>query len=225
MSMRFIRGGIGGLASTIAAAVLVLAPGSTSAAADTGSPSAPTDLHVQSVSFTSVTLGWNPAADDSGWVMYEAEANALPRSLQRFASTEPRTTITGLIPGLPYTASVVAVDGSRNSSAPASVQFTTPVDATPPTVPGNLRATPTVAPVDVIAWDASTDSSRIRYVIRSSGSFLTATYGTSVTAWDLLYLDCVVLPGSTHTLTVEAQDDFTNVSARSGAVTVTFPNR
>jgi hypothetical protein len=213
-----------GLASIFAAVGTVLAPG-VAMAADSAAPSAPTGLHVQNLSATSVTLAWNPSVDDSGWVLYEAEANALPRSLLRYASTEPSKTITGLVPGLTYTASVVAIDGSQNRSAPASIQFTAPVDRAAPTTPTNLRAAPTRAPVDVISWNAATDASRVQYVLRSSGTDLYGTFNTSVTAWELLYLDCVVLPGSTHTLTVEALDAHGNVSGRSNPLTVTFPTR
>jgi predicted phage tail protein len=193
------------------------------AAADTQAPSAPTNLHAQSISFTSATVAWNPSADESGWVMYEIEANALPRSFQRSASTAPSKTITNLLPGLTYTVSVVAVDGSRNKSAPASFQFTTPVDTTPPTTPTFLRAAVANGAVDAIAWNASTDSSAVQYVLRSSGNRIFGTTRTSLTVYELLYIDCVVLPGSTHSLTVEALDAHNNVSGRSAPLTVTFP--
>src|SRR5206468_291351 len=120
MSKSLARRGVGGLASTVAVMGTVLVPGMLLpgvAAADTQAPPAPTNLQVQNLSFTSATLAWSPSADDSGWVMYEVEANALPRSLVRTGATTPSKTLTGLTPGLTYTVSVVAVDGSRNSSA------------------------------------------------------------------------------------------------------------
>jgi fibronectin type III domain protein len=223
MSTRLVRCGIGALASTAAVVSTVLVPGV--ATADTQAPPAPTNLRIQNVSFTNATLAWNPSADDSGWVMYEIEANALPRSLQRSASTTPSKTITGLMPGVAYTVSVVAVDGSRNRSAPASVQLTTPVDSTPPTTPTILRPVMANGGVSAIAWEASTDSSAVQYVLRSSGNRIFGTRATSVTSMELLYLDCVVAPGSTHTLTVEALDAHNNVSPPSSPVTVTFPSR
>jgi hypothetical protein len=67
------------------------------------------------------------------------------------------------------------------------------------------------------------DDSNVRYVLRASGNRIFGTTGTRVTAIELLYLDCVVQPGSTHTLTVEALDTNNNVSNRSLPVTVTFP--
>jgi len=221
MSVSLVRCGIGALASTLAAVGTVLVPGV--AAADTQAPSAPTNLRVQNVSFTSATLAWNPSADDSGWVMYEVEANALPRSLQRVGSTTSSKTVTNLTPGLTYTVSVVARDGSGNTSAPVTTRLTTLVDSTPPTTPTLLHAATANGVVDSIAWGASTDSSPIRYILRSGGARIHGTTNTSVTAYELLYLDCVVLPGSTHTLTVEAVDAFDNVSGRSNPVTVTFP--
>ncbi|HEX2291335.1 MAG TPA: fibronectin type III domain-containing protein [Pseudonocardiaceae bacterium] len=222
--MGLTRGSTAGLVPTIAAIGTLIAPGVAAAQADTQPPSAPTQLRVQDVSFTSATFTWSPSTDASGWVMYEVEASALPRSLQRFGSTEPRKTVTGLVPGLTYTASVVAVDGAGNRSAPASTQFTTPVDATPPTTPTNLRAVTVDGTLDTIVWNAATDRSALRYVVRSSGNWLYGTRSTSVTTFDLLYIVCVVPPGSTHTLTVEAMDEHLNVSARSNPLTVTFPS-
>lgn len=221
MPTNLARQGIGALASTVAVLGTVFVPGV--AAADTQAPSAPTNLRVQSLSSTSATLTWSPSSDESGWVMYEVAANALPRSLLRYGSTAPSKTITGLMPGLTYTVSVAAVDGSRNTSAPVSVRLTTPVDSTPPTTPANLSAVKVNGVVDSITWGASQDRSAVRYVLRSGGNRIFGTQGTRVTALELLYLDCVVLPGSTHTLTVEALDAQNNVSGRSNPLTVTFP--
>jgi chitodextrinase len=221
MSMNLVRCGVGGLASTAVILGSVLAPGV--ATADTRSPVAPANLHIQNVSFTSVALAWSPSTDDSGWVMYEVEANALPRSLLRYGSTEPNKTVTGLTSGLTYTLSVVAVDGAGNRSAPTSLQATTPVDRTPPTTPTRLRVATVNGVADSILWDASTDSSNVRYVLRANGNRIFGTTGTMVTAIELLYLDCVVQPGSTYTLTVEALDANNNVSDRSVPVTATFP--
>ena len=222
MSINPVRHGLGGLATTMAVVGTVLVPGV--ATADTRPPPAPTNLRIESLSFTSATLAWSPSADDSGWVMYEVEANALPQSLVRYGSTEPSKAVTGLTPGLTYTMSVVAVDGSGNRSAAGALQLTTPVDSTPPTVPTDLHALSPNGFVDSIQWTASVDSSPVRYVLRSSGNRLFGTASTSVTAFELLYLDCVVQPGSTHTLTVEALDAHDNVSARSRPVTVVFPD-
>lgn len=218
----FARCGVGCIASTVAIVGMVLTPGV--ATADTQAPSAPTNLRIQNISFTSATVAWNPSADDSGWVMYEVEANALPRSLKRYGSTTSSKTITGLLPGLTYTVSVVAVDGSRNMSAPASIQLTTPVDSTPPTTPTGLQAVTANGVVESLTWNAAADSSAVRYVLRSGGNRLFGTRDTSVTTFELLYLDCVVQPGSTHTLTVEALDAHDNVSGTSRPVAVTFPN-
>jgi hypothetical protein len=221
MSSSLVRCGFGALTATAAVLGTVLVPGV--AAADTQAPPAPANLRIQSLSFTSAALSWSPSADNSGWVMYEIEARALPRSLVKSGSTTSSKTITGLKPGLTYTVSVVAVDGSRNRSAPATVQLTTSVDSAPPTVPGGLRTVTRSGVVDSIAWNPSADSSAVRYVLRSSGNRIFGTARTSVTAHELLYLDCVVLPGSTHTLTVEALDAHDNVSGRSAPLTVTFP--
>jgi hypothetical protein len=220
MSKSLVRCGIGAVASTVAVLGTVLVPGV--AAADTQAPPAPTNLRVQSISFTSATVSWSPSADDSGWVMYEVEANAAPRSLVRFGSTTTSKTITGLMPGVNYTVSVVALDGSGNRSAPASIPLSTGVDSTAPTTPSFLSAATRNGVVDSLSWGASADASAVRYILRSSGNRLFGTTATSVTARQLLDL-CVVQPGSTHSITVEALDAFNNVSRRSSPVTVTFP--
>lgn len=222
MPINPVRHGIGGIATTVAVVGTVLVPGV--ASADTAPPPTPTNLRAQSVSFTSATLEWSPSADDSGWVMYEVEANALPRSLLRYGSTAASTEITGLTPGLTYTMSVVAVDGSGNRSAPVGIRLATPVDSTPPTTPTVPDAVTVNGVLDAIRWNPATDDSPVRYVLRSSGNRIFGTTATSVSVFELLYLDCVVLPGSTHTLTVEALDAHDNVSARSGPMTVTFPD-
>jgi hypothetical protein len=194
-------------------------------AADTQAPPEPTNLRIVSLSFTSVSLAWNPVVDNSGWVEYEVEVAALPRSMLRYASITSGKTVDGLVPGLGYTASVVAVDGARNRSAPVSVRFTTPVDSTPPSTPSFLRAVTVDGRLDSITWGASTDASPVRYILRSGGNFVFGTTGTRVTAQELLFLDCVVRPGSTHSLTVEAHDAHDNVSDHTIPVTVTFPSR
>lgn len=221
MTRKHLRGSVVGLASALAAAGAVLAPGV--AAADTIAPSTAENLRVEKVSFSSVTLRWDAATDNAGWVMYEVEANALPQDLQRNAAIEPTKTMSNLKPGLTYTASVVTVDAAQNRSAPVSVRFTTSVDTTAPTAPTNLHAVTSGGKVQAIAWNASTDQSTIQYML-FSGPHLIATSGTNQVTTDFLVNGvCTVEPGSTHSLSVQARDRFNNVSARTGPITVTFP--
>lgn len=193
------------------------------AATDTGPPTAPTGLRVQNLSVGGVTLAWNPSTDDSGWLIYEVEISALPRDLKRGATTEPTARFTSLVPGATYTASVLAVDGDRNRSASASIQFTALFDTTAPTTPGNLRAVTRNGVLESIAWDASYDESPLQYLLFSGSSVIASSGPPSISALELVVVQCLVQPGSTHTLTVQARDIHGNASGRSNPITVTFP--
>jgi hypothetical protein len=187
----------------------------------------PTNLRVQNLSFTTVTLAWGASTDDSGWAMYEAEVKSLPRVFQRYAAFEPTKTFTGLQQGLTYTASVVAVDGAQSRSAPVSIQFTTPVDTSAPTAPSNLRVVADNlygTSYGLLAWNrAVDDSDSLVYLIYADGTPIHGTNLPHVTIAELVFTYCVVDPGSTHSLTVRARDPGGNLSPPSEPLTVTFP--
>jgi hypothetical protein len=212
------------VATALTATVLALVgPGKAMASTDTRPPTPPTNLRVQSLSFTTVTLAWDASTDDSGWLIYEAEVKALPAVLQRYAALEPAKTFNGLRQGLTYTATVAAVDGARNRSASASIQFTTPIDTSAPSAPSNLRV---VADnyYGTLTWDpAVDDSDSLLYLIYADGAPIHGTNLPQVAISELVYTYCVVDPGSTHSLTVRARDLGGNLSPPSNPLTVTFP--
>jgi hypothetical protein len=223
MSMRLMRATL----ATIALSALTTLGGVGTAVAtnDTTPPSAPKNLRVQSVSFTTATLTWSESADDSGWLQYETEVAASSQDVHRYAALEPMKSYTGLRQGLTYTASVVAVDAAHNKSAPVTLRFTTPVDTTAPSTPTSLRAVKSGGDLDVIVWNASTDNSGdVSYTLYSGSNPIYWTDDTRVSVFDLLFTLCVVNPGSTHTLTVQARDPSNHLSQRSQPLTVTFPN-
>jgi hypothetical protein len=211
------------LALTATALTATMAPGTAVASTDTTPPTTPINLRVPNLSFSTVTLAWGASTDDSGWVIYEAEVKSLPRVLQRYAAFEPTKTFTGLQQGLTYTASVVAVDGALNRSAPVSIQFTTPVDTSAPTAPSNLRVVAD-ASYGTLAWNpAVDDSDSLVYLIYADGTPIHGSNLPHVTIADLVFTYCVVDPGSTHSLTVRARDPGGNLSPPSEPLTVTFP--
>ena len=217
------RAGVMGLALALAT-LATAAVASPVWAADTTPPTAPTNLRVQNLSFTGVTLAWSPSTDTSGWQMYTAEIRALPRAQQAFGTQGTSRTFTGLVPGLTYTASVWAVDGAGNQSAKTSARFTAPVDTTAPSTPTSLRTVKSGAAVDAVVWSPATDNSQaVTYHVYSGSQLLISTKASRVSVRELVSIFCVVLPGSTHTLSIQARDSSNNLSPRSTPLTVTFP--
>jgi len=224
MSNRF--GKLAGLGLVVAACIAVLTPSAAFAAAtpDRTAPSTPTNLHVQTLQFTWLTLAWDASTDNSGSVMaYDAEVQTPSGLLQERAFATSQS-FGGLAAGTTYTASVRAVDAAGNRSAPVSVQFTTPTRTLPPpTTPTNLRGVYVDGTLTGIAWDPSTHGTAVSYVLRSGDNFVHSTSSTSVTVFELVYVDCALSLGGTYTLTVQAWSADNDMSALSAPLTVTIP--
>jgi hypothetical protein len=218
---RGFRAGIALVLVATAAAVLV--PSAASAARDRTPPTAPTNLRVETLSFTWLTLAWNASTDNAGPPMYDARIDT-PEGLTTARAFGTSQSFGGLEAGATYTAFVRAVDLAGNRSAEVSIQFTTlPRTQPPPTAPANLRAVFVAGQLDRIAWDASTHDSPVSYVLFSGSDALVATWETSVTIRHLVFTEGVVDLGSTHTLTVQAYGANNHLSAHSAPLTVTIP--
>ncbi len=99
---------------------------STSACGDTQAPTAPTGVTANSVSQTSVTLGWNASTDNvgvSGYGTYKAGVLA-------GSGTARSYTVSGLTCGTSYAFAVDAVDAAGNRSAKTPLTVTTSACAT-----------------------------------------------------------------------------------------------
>jgi hypothetical protein len=209
--------------AAVVAALLVPATANAAVPADHTAPTTPTNLHVQSLTFTSVALVWNASTDNSGTVMYDATLDPGGLSDRAFDASE---TFGGLTAGTTYTASVRAVDLAGNTSAAVSVQFTTPARTLPPpTTPTNLRGVFVGGVLQSIAWDPSQHATHVSYILRSGDTVFHTGSATSVTVSTLESVDCAVVPGGTYTLTVQAISADLDVSARSEPLTVTIPGR
>lgn len=218
MSKRRIRAGLGLL---LALPLVVLAPAPAQAAGDTTPPTTPANLRVDALSYTWVTLAWNASTDNSGAPMYEARIDSIPLSSVR--TFETRQGFGGLDAGVRYTASVWAVDLAGNRSAAVSVTFTTlPRTQPPPAAPANLRPVFVNGVLHSIAWDATPYSTPVSYQLFSGANSVFATWGTSVTTFELLNYACLD-PGSTHTFTVQAIAEHNYLSEHSAPLTVTLP--
>ncbi|HWH54576.1 MAG TPA: hypothetical protein VNT04_03270 [Gaiellaceae bacterium] len=108
---------------------------------DTTPPAAPV-VSVTGTTSSTVGLAWGPVADDDyTCCTYRVFANGAPVLTQ--SAGERAVTVLRLAAATTYSFTVVAVDPSRNASAPsAAVTATTQptTDTTGPTAPGNLYA-------------------------------------------------------------------------------------
>ncbi len=219
MSTHARRTLLAGLGTGLVAALM---PTPASAAQDTTAPTAPTNLRIETVSFTWVRLAWDPSTDNAGAPMYEGRINAagFPTGSRTFDTS---LAFGGLEAGRTYQASVFAVDQAGNQSPAVPIQFTTLArTGPPPTTPANLRGVYVDGELSSVAWDASSHSSAVSYQLYSGPDSVFATSGTSVSAFQLLHHVCLD-PGSTHTFTVQAIGADNYLSGHSEPVTVTLP--
>ncbi len=187
--------------------------------ADTVPPPRPV-VTVDRIGSTYVMLGWQ-SQDNGPYVWYTVSRDGIPFIR---GSRETSGIATFLEPQAGYTFTVQAGDFAGNSSPPSEpVPVTTapvnPADRSPPTVPGNLRASLMSDDGEIrITWDQSVDDfdpqEVIRYDIRINGVFDSAIvgHGRQVT-----YLT----EAGANTVAVAAQDAAGNVSA-AASVTVQF---
>ncbi len=135
---------------------------------DTIAPSAPTNLHVDSVSASQVALSWDPATDESAVASY-----AVFTSTGQIVEWAPGTSrkVIGLPPNKEFTFYVKARDYGGNVS-PASNTVTAKTlasnDTTPPSAPS--LSVSAVDNCEVLAeWSASSDNesepAEIRYLL------------------------------------------------------------
>jgi hypothetical protein len=218
------RGVLTGLALALAVCAVALSPAAAVAAPpDRTAPTVPKNPRVQTVSFTWLTLAWDASSDNSGTVMYDGKIDT-PDHLIQDRTFDTSLSFGGLAAGTTYTASVRAVDIAGNASAWVSVQLTTLARTLPPpTTPTNLRGVYVNGTLDRIAWDPSTHSTPVSYVLYSGDTFLHSGSATSVSIFDLVFVDCAVRPGGTYTMTVQAWAADNYPSQRSAPLTVTIP--
>jgi hypothetical protein len=219
MSTHTRRTLLAGLGTGLVAALM---PSPASAAKDTTAPTAPTNLRVETVSHTWVRLAWDPSTDNAGAPMYEGRLHApeFPNGSRTF---DTALGFGGLQAGTTYVASVFAVDLAGNQSAAVPIEFSTLArSGPPPSTPANLRAVYANGVLSSIAWDPSSHSSPVSYQLYSGPDSLFATWGTSVSAFELIH-HAYVDPGSTHTFTVQAIGAGNYLSEHSQPLTATLP--
>ena len=177
-------------------------------------PAAPDGLAATPVSGTQVNLNWSAAADASGTVAgYDVYRDgAIVATLSGTSYSD-----TGLTDATTYSYTVDAFDTTGDTSAQSAPATVTTPDTESPSVPAGLKLALAAKSIN-LSWNAATDNAGVSgYNIYRNGSFLTATSGPA-------YSDTAVTQGSTYSYTVAAYDAAGNVSAKSAAKVVVFPD-
>jgi chitodextrinase len=159
----------------------------------------------------SVDLSWTASWDNVGVTGYRV----LRDGVQVGSSPSTSFTDTTVAPGTAATYSVTAYDSGGNVSAASSpVSVTTPLDVSPPSVPGGLRTTDIGSASVALAWDASSDDVKVAsYTMLRDG----VAVGTSTTT---SYLDATAQPSTTYDYSVTATDTSGNTSGASAELAV-----
>ena len=141
-----------------------IGPASNEAAAtvtsDTTAPTAPANLSAP-VTGSTANLTWTASSDNVGVVRYNLHRGSTsgftPTTANRIAQpTGTSHADSGLATGT-YYYKVTAEDAAGNLSPSSNQATATVADATPPTAPSNLTATPTGSTVN-LSWTAATDN-------------------------------------------------------------------
>ena len=184
--------------------------------ADTAPPTAPANLHTTSVAGHEIDLAWDAANDDVGVTGYRvyrngATAGTVDGATLSFADT-------GLNDATQYTYRVTAIDAVGHESVPSNSISPTTLDATKPTKPTGLTATPVAGQNRIdLAWNASSDNVGVTgYRIYRNGS---STPLDSVNGSTLTYSDTNVVGSTQYTYTVTAIDAAGNESDASDPAT------
>ncbi|MFG2037519.1 LamG-like jellyroll fold domain-containing protein [Dactylosporangium sp. NPDC048998] len=214
-------GNLGGWSPTASA--------TTTGAADTTPPTAPSGLTATVAGNTQINLTWTGSTDDVGVTEYRIE-RCSGASCTNFAqvatATTPTYASTGLTAGTAYRFRVRAADAAGNLSAYSNIASatTTATDTTPPTAPTALSATAS-GPTQVdLSWTASTDNVGVTgyRVERCTGASCTS-YAEVAQPTGTTWSDTGRSASTTYRYRVRATDAAGNLSAYSSVVSATTP--
>ena len=177
-------------------------------------PSTPTGLAASSITATSFTLKWTASTGGTGGI---AAYNVYNNGVLVGSPTSASLSVTGLMPLISYSMTVVAQDTAANlSPASAALAVTTAADTTKPTAPTGLVASNIAVTSFMVSWTASTDNVGVTgYNIYRSGVLV----GSTTTEPFFVFSG---LTGNTkYNMTVRAKDAAGNLSNASAALAVT----
>ena len=186
--------------------------------ADAAAPTAPSNLHTTAVLGHEVDLAWDAANDDVGVTGYRIYRNGAAVGTVDGATLAYADT--GLNDVTQYTYRVTALDAVGHESAPSNSISATTLDATKPTKPTGLTATPVSGQNRIdLAWNASSDNVGVTgyHIYRDGSSTPLDTVNGSTTR----YSDTTVAGSTQYTYTVTAFDAAGNESDPSDPATAT----
>ena len=194
-------------------------------ATDTIAPTEPGAITASSLTGTSIALKWGSSTDASGiegYRVYRGPTAAADTALSLIATTDAVTSFsaTQLYSGTGYKFGVVAIDTSNNKSLmrTTTIMTSTSSDTTAPAAPSSASVTFRVfsdSRIDV-GWGASSSTDVVGYHVIRDGS-LVATVDLPGTP---RYSDNGLLPGTSHSYSIEAVDSAGNLSTGSPAKTI-----
>ncbi len=194
-------------------------------ATDTIAPTEPGAITASSLTGTSIALKWGSSTDASGiegYRVYRGPTAAADTALSLIATTDAVTSFsaTQLYSGTGYKFGVVAIDTSNNKSLmrTTTIMTSTSSDTTAPAAPSSASVTFRIfsdSRIDV-GWGASSSTDVVGYHVIRDGS-LVATVDLPGTP---RYSDNGLLPGTSHSYSIEAVDSAGNLSTGSPAKTI-----
>jgi chitodextrinase len=197
---------------------------------DRSAPTAPTNLVVNAVTETTVSLSWGPSTDNSGKLSYKVRIinlnNSAYNSLATVSQTTTSYTAKYLATNTSYRFSVYAVDGSGNQSSDSNVVgASTLADTTAPT--GPVLEAAVLAPSQIqLTWTKSTDNvwnNCCTYGINVNGSPLTQINWAAAPAGKLSAIVRHLTPGTAYSFNVRASEYSGGNSATSNTVNAVTP--
>lgn len=179
---------------------------------DSEAPTVPANIALSNISTTSIDVTWTASTDNVAVTKYEVFVDGNLNG----NTTSTNYTISNLDPGTSYSITVLAKDIANNQSAQsAAVSASTLTDATAPSIPSNVNITNETGTSFKVNWTASTDNSGVTgYNVYIDGSLQGTTANTSYNVTGLT-------ASTTYSARVSAEDQASNTSAQSTAVSAT----
>ncbi len=187
-------------------------------------PTAPGGLSATPTSATQISLTWTASTDNvavTGYRVERCQGAGCSNFAQIATPTATSFADSGLTEGTTYRYRVWATDAASNPSAYSAVATATP-DATAPTVPAGLSATPASATQINLAWTASIDNvAVIGYRVERCQGAGCSGFAQIAAPTTTTFTDSGLTAATTYQYRVRATDAAGNLSAYSTMATVT----
>ncbi|MDO8569795.1 MAG: fibronectin type III domain-containing protein [bacterium] len=198
----------------------------TGVALDTTAPTI-SGVAISGVTSSGATISWTTNEPANTQVDYGLTASYGSTALTASGMVTSHTvTLSGLSAGTAYHYRVKSRDAAGNLTPSSDNMFTTQMlpDTTTPLVPGGVIATSTSETQIQLSWTASTDPTGVGQIVSGVTNYQIFRGGVLInTTGSTAYLNSGLTAGLTYSYQVAAVDSASNVSARSGAVSITTP--